>query len=62
MYFSFQGINHHEKLILYCMNEFVHIGQRICENSLVLIYSDSYIQKREVKIDRCHPLNSGIQD
>ena len=45
MYFSFK-----EKLILYYRNEFVHIGQRICENRMVLIYSDSHIQKREVKL------------
>ena len=61
MYFSFQGINHHEKLILYYRNEFVHIGQRSCENRLVLIYSDSHIQKKEVEVDGCHPF-SGIQD
>ena len=39
----------------------MHIGQRIYENRLVLIYSDSHIQKREVEIDGCH-LFSGIQD
>ena len=50
MYFSFQGINHHEKLILYYRNEFVHIGQRRCENRLVLIYSDSHIQKKELEL------------
>ena len=43
------------------MNEFVHIGQRSCENRLVLIHSDSHIQKREVEIDGCHQF-SGIQD
>ena len=46
MYFSFQGINHHEKLILYYGNEFVHIEQRICENRLVLIYSDSHTKEK----------------
>ena len=39
----------------------MHIGQRICENRLVLIYSDSHIQKREVEICGCHPF-SGIPD
>ena len=43
------------------MNEFVHIGQRICENRLVLIYSDIHIQKRKFEIDKCHPF-SEIQD
>ena len=61
MYFSFQGINHHEKLILNYSNEFVHIGQRSCENRLLLIYSDSHIQKGEIEIDECHQF-SGIQD
>ena len=61
MYFSFQGINHHKKLTLYYMNEFVHIGLRNCENRLVLIYFNSHIQKKEVEVDGCHPF-SGIQD
>ena len=59
MYFSFQGINDHQKLILHYINEFVHIGQRSCENRLVLIYSDN--QKNEVEVHGCHPF-SGIQD
>ena len=58
MYFSFQGINDHQKLILHYRNEFVHIGQSSCENRLVLIYSDN--QKNEVEVE-CHPF-SGIQD
>ena len=59
MYFSFRGINHHEKLTLYYRNEFVHIGQRNCENRLALMYFDSHIQKKEVEVDGCHPF-SGI--
>ena len=39
----------------------MHIGQRTCENRLVLFFSESHIQKREVEIDRCHQF-SGIQD
>ena len=57
MYFSLQGINHHEKLALYYRNESVHIGQRNCENRLVLIYFDSHIQKKELEVDRCHPFS-----
>ena len=61
MCFSFQGINHPEKLILYYRNTFVHIGQTICESRLEVIYSDSHIQKRKVEIDGCHQF-TGNQD
>ena len=50
MYFSFQGINHDEKLIMYYRNEFVHIGQGSCENRLVLVYSDSHYKREKLKL------------